>query len=74
MEQEKITEDARRWYLSYLGVQPDVVASLPISFTSDEVVFRFPGIDKYKVRKKGERGAIWRGQGHTPDLWPLAGG
>jgi hypothetical protein len=73
MEQEKITEDARRWYLSYLGVQPDVVASLPISFTSDEVVFRFPGIDKYKVRKKGERGAIWRGQGHTPDLWPLPG-
>jgi len=73
MEQEKITEDARRWYLSYLGVQPDVMASLPISFTSDEVVFRFPGIDKYKVRKKGERGAIWRGQGHTPDLWPLPG-
>jgi hypothetical protein len=73
MEQEKITEDARRWYLSYLGVQPDVIASLPISFTSDEVVFRFPGIDKYKVRKKGERGAIWRGQGHTPDLWPLPG-
>ncbi len=73
MEQEKITEDARRWYLSYLGVQPDVIASLPISFTADEVVFRFPGIDKYKVRKKGERGAIWRGQGHTPDLWPLPG-
>ena len=73
MEGEKITDDARRWYLSYLGVQPDVIASLPISFTSDEVVFRFPGIDKYKVRKKGERGAIWRGQGHTPDLWPLPG-
>jgi len=73
MEQEKITEDARRWYLSYLGVQPDVIASLPISFTADEVVFRFPGIDKYKVRKKGERGATWRGQGHAPDLWPLPG-
>ena len=71
MEQEKITEDARRWYISYLGVQPDVIASLPIYFTDDEVIFRFPGIDKYKVRKKGERGAIWRGQGHTPDLWPL---
>ena len=73
MEREKITEDARRWYLGYLGVQPDVIASLPISFTSDEVIFRFPGIDKYKVRKKGERGMIWRGQGHTPDLWPLPG-
>jgi hypothetical protein len=73
MEREKIAEDARRWYLSYLGVQPDVLASLPISFTDDEVVFRFPGIDKCKVRRKGERGAIWRGQGHTPDLWPLPG-
>jgi len=71
MEKEKITEDARRWYISYLGVQPDVVASLPITFTENEVIFRFPGIDKVKIRKKGERGAIWRGTGHTPDLWPL---
>ena len=73
METGKIAEDARSWYLAYLGVQPDVLASLPIAFTNDEVVFRFPGIDKSKVRKKGERGAIWRGQGHTPDLWPLPG-
>jgi len=71
MEKEKITEDARRWYISYLGVQPDVVASLPITFTENEVIFRFPGIDKVKIRTKGERGAIWRGTGHTPDLWPL---
>jgi hypothetical protein len=71
MEKEKITEDARRWYISYLGVQPDVVAALPITFTENEVIFRFPGIDKVKVRMKGERGAIWRGTGHTPDLWPL---
>ena len=73
MEREKITSDARSWYLSYLGVQPGVLAGLPISFTNDEVIFRFPGIDKSKVRKKGEKGAIWRGQGHTPDLWPLPG-
>jgi len=73
METGKIAEDARSWYLAYLGVQPDVLASLPIAFTNDEVIFRFPGIDKSKVRKKGERGAIWRGQGHTPDLWPLPG-
>jgi hypothetical protein len=71
MEKEKITEDARRWYISYLGVQPDVIASLPITFTENEVIFRFPGIDKVKIRTKGERGAIWRGTGHTPDLWPL---
>jgi len=73
MEKEKITEDARRWYISYLGVQPDVVASLPITFTENEVIFRFPGIDKVKIRMKGEKGAIWRGTGHTPDLWPLPG-
>jgi len=73
MERDKITSDARSWYLSYLGVQPDVLAGLPFSFTNDEVIFRFPGIDKSKVRKKGEKGAIWRGQGHTPDLWPLPG-
>jgi len=73
MEKEKITEDARRWYISYLGVQPDVIASLPITFTENEVIFRFPGIDKVKIRTKGERGAIWRGTGHTPDLWPLPG-
>jgi hypothetical protein len=71
MDKEKIAEDARRWYISYLSVQPDVIASLPITFTEDEVIFRFPGIDKVKIRKKGERGAIWRGTGHTPDLWPL---
>jgi len=71
MEKEKITEDARRWYISYLGVQPDVIASLPITFTENEVIFRFPGIDKVKIRTKGERGAIWKGTGHTPDLWPL---
>ncbi len=73
MEKEEIKEDARRWYISYLGVQPDVVASLPITFTENEVIFRFPGIDKVKIRRKGERGAIWRGTGHTPDLWPLPG-
>jgi len=73
MDTEKIKEDARRWYISYLGVQPDVIASLPITFTENEVIFRFPSIDKVKIRKKGERGAIWRGTGHTPDLWPLPG-
>ena len=70
-EKEKIADDARRWYINYLAVPPDVIASLPITFTENEVIFRFPGIDRVKVRIKGERGAIWRGTGHTPDLWPL---
>ena len=73
MEKEKIADDARRWYINYLAVPPDVIASLPITFTENEVIFRFPGIDRVKVRIKGERGAIWRGTGHTPDLWPLPG-
>jgi 5S rRNA maturation endonuclease (ribonuclease M5) len=73
MERVKIAEDARSWYLSYLGVQPDVIASLPIAFTNDEVIFLFPGVDRQKVRRKGEKGAFWRGHGHTPDLWPLPG-
>jgi len=70
---EKIVEDAKSWFLSYLGVGADVISSLPIAFTRDEVMFRFPGIDRYKVRRKGENGAFWRGNGHTPDLWPLPG-
>ena len=73
MSGEKIVEDAKSWFLSYLGVGQEIVSSLPISFSKDEVIFRFPGIDRYKVRRKGEKGAVWRGDGHTPDLWPLPG-
>jgi 5S rRNA maturation endonuclease (ribonuclease M5) len=73
MKKETIEDDARRWYINYLAVPPDVIASLPITFTENEVIFRFPGTDRVKVRMKGERGAIWRGTGHTPDLWPLPG-
>jgi 5S rRNA maturation endonuclease (ribonuclease M5) len=71
MEAEKIKESAKAWYANYVGVPADFLSTLPISFTDNEVIFRFPGIDKAKVRRKGERGAIWRGHGHTPDLWPL---
>ncbi len=71
MEKEKIKESAQAWYASYLGVPAGFLSTLPLSFTTNEVIFRFPGIEKYKVRIKGERGAIWRGHGHTPDLWPL---
>jgi 5S rRNA maturation endonuclease (ribonuclease M5) len=71
MEKERVKESAATWYANYLSVAPDFLYTLPITFTDNEIIFRFSGIDKYKVRIKGERGAFWRGQGHTPDLWPL---
>ncbi len=71
MEKEKVKESAQAWYASYLGVPAGFLSTLPLSFTTNEIIFRFPGIDRYKVRIKGERGAIWRGHGHTPELWPL---
>ena len=68
-----IKENALDWYAGYTGVSKEVLRGLPIAFTGTEIIFRFNGIDRYKVRIKGQKGAIWRGSGHTPDLWPLPG-
>jgi len=64
--------EAKKWFASYLGLSEDAFAGLPISFTSNEIIFRFDGTNKYKVRIKGEKTISWRGSdGHTPDLWPV---
>jgi hypothetical protein len=64
--------EAKKWFASYLGLGEDAFTGLPISFTSNEIIFRFDGINKYKVRVKGEKKISWRGwDGHAPDLWPI---